>query len=58
MRVLDLLTPEFTPIPRAYLENAIILELQRAGLVETLWSPSAMVRLTANGRTWRPTVNN
>lgn len=56
LRLLDLLTPDFTPIGAHILHEAV-RELENAGLAETR-PYSGTIRLTASGRAWRPSMNN
>ncbi len=58
---LHLFTPEPMPIDRRLAESSVIQSLVRLGLVEYVHSgpyERPHMRLTAEGRRWRPSVNN
>lgn len=59
LRFLQIVTPEKRPITIDQAEHAIVLELRHAGLVITEgWGRDMSIRLTPQGREWRPSVNN
>lgn len=59
LHFLRVLTPERQPISRQVRDSAAVVELERLGLVAVDWTGDVLhIRLTAEGRRWRPAVNN